>query len=141
MTTEYERGYRDGERSARDEASRLASTQLHGEFRDARDRMQTIVDEQFGMREHLPLDALISEVEATLNDWRNRVAYSEDEARVMRKTLDAFTASHWHPVGDGAHAAPFGTIRVCRSCHCLVAGGPTECGRCVALEEAKSGEL
>jgi len=37
----------------------------------------------------------------------------------------------WHPVGeDGAFAPPFGTIRVCIGCGCLVAGGPTRCVRC-----------
>lgn len=43
----------------------------------------------------------------------------------------------WRPVGDGAFAPPFGTIRMCRACGCLVAGGPTACGRCVATEERK----
>lgn len=37
----------------------------------------------------------------------------------------------WRPVdGDTAFAPPFATIRVCRSCDCLVAGGPNICGRC-----------
>jgi len=43
----------------------------------------------------------------------------------------------WRPVDDGAFAPPFGTIRVCRACGCLVAGGPTACGRCVAAETRK----
>lgn len=29
-----------------------------------------------------------------------------------------------------AFAPPFGTIRQCRACGCLVAGGPTACARC-----------
>lgn len=37
----------------------------------------------------------------------------------------------WVAVGDDtAFAEPFGTIRVCRVCGCLVAGGPTACVRC-----------
>jgi hypothetical protein len=37
----------------------------------------------------------------------------------------------WRPVSpDGAFAPPFGTIRQCRGCGCLVAGGPTACVRC-----------
>ena len=41
----------------------------------------------------------------------------------------------WCPVTDDtAFAPPFGTIRVCRSCGCLVAGGPTACVRCVDAE-------
>lgn len=31
---------------------------------------------------------------------------------------------------DAAFAPPFGTIRQCRGCGCLVAGGPTACVRC-----------
>lgn len=35
----------------------------------------------------------------------------------------------WRPVGDGAFAPPFGTVRAC-DCGCLVAGGPTRCTHC-----------
>ncbi len=39
----------------------------------------------------------------------------------------------WRPVTeDTAFAPPFGTIRVCRGCGCLVAGGPTACRKCAA---------
>lgn len=48
----------------------------------------------------------------------------------------------WRPVdADTAFAPPFSTIRVCRACGCLVAGGPTACGRCVAQEEAKPAKV
>lgn len=44
----------------------------------------------------------------------------------------------WRPTDPNtAFAPPFGTIRVCRACGCLVAGGPTACSRCVAVEGAK----
>jgi len=37
----------------------------------------------------------------------------------------------WRPVTTGtAFAPPFGTIRQCQGCGCLVAGGPTACVRC-----------
>lgn len=37
----------------------------------------------------------------------------------------------WHPIdSDTAFAPPFATIRACRHCGCLVAGGPTACVRC-----------
>jgi hypothetical protein len=37
----------------------------------------------------------------------------------------------WRPTTtDTAFAPPFGTIRQCRGCGCLVAGGPTACVRC-----------
>lgn len=51
----------------------------------------------------------------------------------MRRDVDR---RGWHATdGDTAHAPPFGTIRVCRVCGCLVAGGPTACARCVRDEE------
>lgn len=46
----------------------------------------------------------------------------------------------WHGVGDGAFGPPFGTIRVCRVCDCLVAGGPTACVRCVEEETRRERE-
>lgn len=37
----------------------------------------------------------------------------------------------WRPGGkDTAFAPPFGTVRVCRHCGCLVTGGVTACARC-----------
>lgn len=37
----------------------------------------------------------------------------------------------WRPTSpDTAFAPPFGTIRACRGCGCLVSGGPTACARC-----------
>ena len=47
----------------------------------------------------------------------------------------------WRPVGDGAFAPPFGTIRVCRGCGCLVAGGPTACVRCASQSEPQRAEV
>lgn len=44
----------------------------------------------------------------------------------------------WRPTAtDTAFAPPFGTIRQCRVCGCLVAGGPTACARCVKARAAK----
>lgn len=41
----------------------------------------------------------------------------------------------WRPTAtDTAFAPPFGTIRQCRACGCLVAGGPTACARCAEKE-------
>lgn len=38
---------------------------------------------------------------------------------------------NWNSVTeDTAYGPPFGTIRKCQSCCCLVAGGPTSCVRC-----------
>lgn len=43
----------------------------------------------------------------------------------------------WHPIdSDTAFAPPFATIRACRHCGCLVAGGPNACGRCANTPEA-----
>jgi hypothetical protein len=38
---------------------------------------------------------------------------------------------------DTAFIPPFGTVRVCRGCGCLVAGGPTICVRCAEKENQK----
>lgn len=43
----------------------------------------------------------------------------------------------WRAVGDGAFTRPFGTIRKCHGCSCLVAGGQTYCGTCAACSESK----
>lgn len=41
----------------------------------------------------------------------------------------------WRPTTtDTAFAPPFGTIRQCRGCGCLVAGGPSACVRCAKAE-------
>lgn len=37
----------------------------------------------------------------------------------------------WRPVGDGAFAPPFGTVRACLDCGALIAGGPSRCVHCV----------
>lgn len=43
------------------------------------------------------------------------------------------TADRWQRVSDDtAFAPPFGTVRQCVGCGCLVTGGPTRCGRCAA---------
>lgn len=55
------------------------------------------------------------------------------EAADMAESIqpEESTDGAWHAVGGGAFAAPFGTVRRCLGCDCLVAGGPTRCGRCV----------
>ena len=51
------------------------------------------------------------------------------EVRRMREEIAA--AGQWRRVtADTAFAAPFGTIRACGGCGCLVTGGPTRCARC-----------
>lgn len=37
----------------------------------------------------------------------------------------------WYAQIDSAIARPFGRVRVCARCSCIVAGGPEICGRCV----------
>lgn len=42
----------------------------------------------------------------------------------------------WRVVsGDTAFAMPFGTIRECSGCGCLVSGGPTACLRCIDAQQ------
>jgi len=78
---------------------------------------------------------------------RKRLGAREDETMgaflerlaAMAGVVPADVHEHgwqWRPTAtDTAFAPPFGTIRQCRCCGCLVAGGPTACVRC-----AKAGE-
>ena len=54
------------------------------------------------------------------------------ESMAMR--IESLVHEHgwqWRPTdADTAFAPPFGTIRQCRVCGCLVAGGTTACARC-----------
>ncbi len=62
-----------------------------------------------------------------------------EEAKGEHDPVPEHVQSHgwqWRPVGDGAFAPPFGTIRVC-DCGCLVAGGIARCLRCA--DAAKGG--
>jgi len=74
--------------------------------------------------------ALIEELAAARrerDDWNARATALESE----RDEALAATAGQWRRVSeDTAFAPPFSTIRVCRGCGCLVAGGPTACNRC-----------
>jgi hypothetical protein len=61
----------------------------------------------------------------TMGQWLERL---EREVVPQRVHDDGW---QWRPVSaDTAHAPPFGTVRVCADCGCLVAGGPTRCKRC-----------
>jgi len=74
--------------------------------------------------------------------WRKRFGAREDETMgaflerlaTMANVVPADVHEHgwqWRPTGkDTAFAPPFGTIRVCGACGCLVAGGPAACARC-----------
>jgi hypothetical protein len=46
-------------------------------------------------------------------------------------------SAEWRRVSDDtAFAPPFGTIRSCIGCGCLVSGGPTACARCAAAPDS-----
>ena len=74
--------------------------------------------------------ALIEELAAARrerDDWNARATAMEAE----RDEALSAVAGQWRRVDDDtAFAPPFSTIRVCRHCGCLVAGGPTACNRC-----------
>ncbi len=79
--------------------------------------LQDLVDDVIGPVETSPCEALVGYLQEHIAD----LAQSEQ---------DPDEKPDWHQVGDGAFARPFGTIRVCIECGCLVAGGPTRCVRC-----------
>lgn len=85
---------------------------------------------------------LQAEIEA---DQDGRMELRERYGARDHETFGAFVArllheGSWRAVGDGAFASPFGTIRACHACGCLVAGGPTACGRCAAATARKEGD-
>jgi hypothetical protein len=44
----------------------------------------------------------------------------------------------WRPTSDDtAFAPPFGTVRACLGCGCLVAGGPANCARCAGAMDGR----
>jgi hypothetical protein len=53
-------------------------------------------------------------------------AYWRRQAHRNRSTVAA--------VGDSVFMRPFGTVRQCLGCDCLVAGGPTRCVLCVVKD-------
>lgn len=94
-------------------------------------------------------DVLDSGIRAAVDKWSKVQAPEEPRARraALAGTVPPEVREggwQWRPVGeDAAVAPPFGIIRVCRGCGCLVAGGPTACVRCaedkapdIHLEEA-----
>lgn len=67
-----------------------------------------------------------------------------DDLRAMLADIDAQQQPDpqpdldegWRIVsGDTAFAMPFGTIRECSGCGCLVSGGPTACLRCIDAQQ------
>lgn len=72
-----------------------------------------------------------AEEHETMGQWLARL----DKENVPREVHES--GWQWRPVGDGAYAPPFGTIRVCIGCGCLVAGGPTRCNRCAEERDEK----
>lgn len=104
-------------------------------------------------------DALVAKMAKnkarTWPDWRAAPAdkaiehvRADGEPSAPSKPADVFAGVtvevhehgwQWRPVdGDTAFAPPFATIRACRHCGCLVAGGPNACGRCANTPEADS---
>jgi hypothetical protein len=68
-----------------------------------------------------------------------REALIEGSVRMAESRAEVPASVHergwqWRPVStDTAFAPPFGTIRVCGGCGCLVSGGPTRCGSCAKV--------
>lgn len=60
----------------------------------------------------------------------SKTAWAAVAEAVLSDTVPQSKAD-WHKTSeDTAFARPFGTIRVCLGCGCLVTGGPTRCVRC-----------
>jgi len=75
--------------------------------------------------------AELAAAQTTIIELRAHVRETGELAEKMSDKAIAAERGHWCRSGvDTAFAPPFGTIRVCRGCGCLVAGGPTACVRC-----------
>lgn len=137
---------RHAEAAARQDADRNAILELCEVDEDGSNTVSTLAAVQ-ALRERA--DGWFRELEvvrAAGVEFRDR--YEAAKARVAELESQRATSAEvpedvhasgwqWRPVGDGAFAPPFGTIRACRVCGCLVAGGPTACARCAETEEPR----
>ena len=85
------------------------------------------------------------ELRRSVEDLRKEIAWLRESPTPSAETPAEATVPagvheagwQWRPTGeDTAFAPPFGTIRACRHCGCLVAGGLNVCARCDAALHA-----
>jgi len=118
----------------------LSAQRIERDLRQQLAHVSTLADERLAHANQLQAD-IEAEQQGRLA-LRKRLGAREDEtmgAFLERLATMAGVVSaevhergwQWRPTGkDQAFAPPFGTIRQCRVCGCLVAGGTTACARC-----------
>lgn len=118
----------------------LSAQRIERDLRQQLAHVSTLADERLAHANQLQAD-----IEAEMQGrvaLRKRLGAREDETMgaflerlgTMAGVIPADIHERgwqWRPTAtDTAFAPPFGTIRQCRVCGCLVAGGPTACARC-----------
>lgn len=75
---------------------------------------------------------LLGSESSTGNEMDNRRCIKSVREELLRRLEPASSSTKFTAEidSDTAFIPPFGTVRVCRGCGCLVAGGPTACRRC-----------
>lgn len=118
----------------------LSAQRIERDLRQQLAHASTLADERLAHANQLQAD-IEAEMQGRLA-LRKRLGAREDETMVaflerlatMAGVVPADVHEHgwqWRPTdADTAFAPPFGAIRQCRVCGCLVAGGPTVCARC-----------
>lgn len=124
------------------------------------DAMQArAVEAERSLAEALQLaEERLAHANALQSDWDNEMAgrmrlrmiFGAREDETMAAFIERITGGgdmcppavhesswQWRPTArDTAFAPPFGTVRACTSCGCLIAGGPTTCVHCVRESSA-----
>ena len=118
----------------------LSAQRIERDLRQQLAHVSTLADERLAHAHQLQAD-----IEAEMQGraaLRKRLGAREDETMgaflerlgTMAGVIPADVHERgwqWRPTAtDTAFAPPFGTIRQCRVCGCLVAGGTTACARC-----------
>jgi len=118
----------------------LSAQRIERDLRQQLAHVSTLAEERLAHANQLQAD-IEAEMQGRLA-LRKRLGAREDETMgaflerlaAMAGVVSADVHEHgwqWRPTTtDTAFAPPFGTIRQCRGCGCLVAGGSTACVRC-----------
>lgn len=110
----------------------LSAQRVERDLRQQLAHVSTLADERLAHANQLQAD-IEAEMQGRL---ALRKLHGAREDETMGKFLERLGAVYeggwqWRPTDtDTAFAPPFGTIRKCRVCGCLVVGGPTVCTRC-----------
>lgn len=117
-------------------AERRCCAALRAERDEARELARSVVASVKAYAEELNGEKTRHDFDDAIASW-GRDEYKPQEREPVPADVHE-SGWQWRPTdSDTAFAPPFGTIRVCRWCGCLVAGGPTACVRCAEIKPRK----